>query len=67
MAKKKMCKLCGEKEAEIPDRFRTSAVFRPEICRSCHALKLQSDLKSIHTNYMNRTRRTDCENLLERD
>ena len=43
---KKMCELCREKPATVPDR---SQVGRPinRVCSSCHALRLSGDMKRI--------------------
>lgn len=46
-AKKRMCKLCGEREAALPDRNSGSSVFRKEVCRECHAERLRGDLEYI--------------------
>lgn len=49
-----MCKICHTKPAEVPDRNRSSATFRREVCKECHADRLKSDLKHILVEEMQR-------------
>jgi hypothetical protein len=43
---KKMCEICGENPATVPDR---EWMGRPinRVCSSCHALRLVGDMKRI--------------------
>lgn len=43
---KKMCEICGEKPATVPDRERMGRPIN-RICSSCHSLRLVGDIKSI--------------------
>lgn len=43
---KKMCEICGEKPATVPDRERMGRLIN-RVCSSCHALRLAGDLKRI--------------------
>ena len=44
---KKLCKLCHERPAEVPDR--NSGSLRPTkaICRECHAKRLAGDMVRV--------------------
>ena len=42
---KKMCEICEEKPATVPDRERQSPIKR--VCSSCHALRLAGDMQRI--------------------
>ena len=46
MAKKRMCIICREHPAELPDR---NAMGRPikKVCRECHRDRLRDDLRRI--------------------
>lgn len=46
MGKKKMCKFCKVRPAEVPDRDVT-IMWRPSICVQCHAVRLRGDLTRI--------------------
>ena len=43
---KKMCEICGEKPATVPDRERMGRLIN-RVCSSCHALRLAGDMKRI--------------------
>lgn len=43
---KKMCEICGEKPATVPDRERMGRLIN-RVCTSCHALRLAGDMKRI--------------------
>lgn len=43
---KKMCEICGEKPATVPDRERFGRLIN-RVCSSCHALRLAGDMKRI--------------------
>jgi hypothetical protein len=43
--KPKMCKLCGVRPAEVPDRERLTPY--PAVCRECHAERLADDIRRI--------------------
>ncbi len=43
---KKMCEICGEKPATVPDRERMGRLIN-RVCSSCHALRLSGDIKRI--------------------
>lgn len=43
---KKMCEICGDKPATVPDRERMGRLIN-RVCSSCHALRLAGDLKRI--------------------
>lgn len=43
---KKMCEICGEKPATVPDREGMGRLIN-RVCPSCHALRLAGDLKRI--------------------
>lgn len=43
---KKMCELCGDKPATVPDRARMGRPIN-RVCASCHAQRLMGDLKRI--------------------
>ncbi len=43
---KKMCEICGEKPATVPDRKRMGRLIN-RLCSSCHALRLSGDIKRI--------------------
>jgi predicted CXXCH cytochrome family protein len=43
---KKMCELCHEKPATVPDRNRTGQPIN-RLCYSCHAERLKGDLSRI--------------------
>lgn len=43
---KKMCEICGEKPATVPDRQRLGRLIN-RVCSSCHALRLAGDMKRI--------------------
>ena len=43
---KKMCEICGERPASIPDRERMGRLIH-RVCSSCHALRLAGDMKRI--------------------
>jgi len=45
--KAKLCKLCHERPAAIPDRERYRGVWRKEVCRECHAARLRGDWLSV--------------------
>ena len=43
---KKMCEICGEKPATVPDRKQVGRLIN-RVCSSCHSLRLASDIKKI--------------------
>jgi len=43
---KKMCEICGEKRATVPDRERMGRLIN-RVCGSCHKLRLAGDIKRI--------------------
>lgn len=43
---KKMCEICREKPATVPDRERMGRLIK-RVCLSCHALRLVGDMKRI--------------------
>ena len=46
MMAKKMCEICGEKPATVPDRERMGRLIN-RVCSSCHSLRLAGDMKRI--------------------
>ena len=44
--KKKLCEICGENPATVPDRERMGRLIN-RVCSSCHALRLAGDMKLI--------------------
>jgi hypothetical protein len=42
----KMCEICGEQPATVPDRERVGRLIN-RVCSSCHALRLSGDMKRI--------------------
>lgn len=46
----KMCIVCGERKAELPDR---NVMGRPikRVCKECHAGRLRSDIQAIMLKY----------------
>lgn len=45
MSEKKMCKICRQRPAVVPDRDAMS--YRRSVCRECHADRLRGDLAYI--------------------
>jgi len=43
---KKMCVICGENPATVPDRERMGRPIN-RVCSSCHARRLTGDMKRI--------------------
>ena len=43
---KKMCEICGEMPATVPDRERMGRLIN-RVCSSCHALRLKGDMRKI--------------------
>jgi hypothetical protein len=43
---RKMCEICGEKPATVPDRERMGRHIN-RVCNSCHVLRLAGDLNRI--------------------
>lgn len=43
---KKMCELCGEHPATVPDRARMGRLVN-RVCSRCHGLRLAGDLRAI--------------------
>jgi hypothetical protein len=41
----KLCILCRENKAELPDRYRAGRIKR--VCRKCHAARLTNDLRDL--------------------
>ena len=61
---KKMCEVCGQKPATVPDRERMGRLIN-RVCQSCHALRLAGDLKRIlelHDRRRSSSRALDDEN-----
>ena len=46
MAKKKMCVICGENPATVPDREQMGRLIN-RVCGRCHVLRLRGDLQRI--------------------
>lgn len=44
---RKLCKLCHERPAEIPDRETYRGRWRKEVCSRCHAERLHGDLRQL--------------------
>ncbi len=42
----KLCELCGENKATVPDRNRTGRLIN-RLCTRCHGLRLADDLQQI--------------------
>jgi hypothetical protein len=47
MRKPRVCKLCRERPATVPDREGVPPKPTPEICGECHAERLRDDLRRI--------------------
>lgn len=45
---RKLCVICSEYEAEVPDRYK-SGRQKKEVCARCHGKRLLGDLKRIKT------------------
>jgi len=43
---KKLCNICGDKPATVPDRERMGRPIN-RVCSSCHALRLAGDMQRI--------------------
>lgn len=43
---RKMCELCGDRPATVPDRGRMGRLIN-RVCSPCHALRLAGDMKRI--------------------
>jgi hypothetical protein len=43
---KKMCEICGEKPATVPDREQIGQLVN-RVCLSCHSLRLAGNMKRI--------------------
>ena len=43
---RKMCEICGEKPATVPDREQMGRLIN-RVCSSCHALRLAGDIQRI--------------------
>ncbi len=43
---KKMCELCGEHPATVPDRARMGRLVN-RVCARCHGLRLAGDMRTI--------------------
>jgi hypothetical protein len=43
---KKLCEICGEKPATVPDRERIGRLIN-RVCSSCHGLRLAGDMQKI--------------------
>ena len=43
---KKMCEICGENPATVPDRDRPGRLIN-RVCSRCHGLRLKGDMKKI--------------------
>jgi len=46
MGYKKMCKICGENKATIPDRNKQNN-NKPEVCPKCHGKRLANDMTNV--------------------
>ncbi len=47
MARPRLCKLCRQRPAAVPDRESNSLTHRKLICRECHTLRLAGDMREI--------------------
>ncbi|MCI0527847.1 MAG: hypothetical protein L0Y56_10465 [Nitrospira sp.] len=43
---KKMCEICGDNPATVPDRERVGRLIN-RLCSLCHALRLAGDMRKI--------------------
>lgn len=43
---KKLCDICGDRPATVPDRERMGRLIN-RVCSSCHALRLAGDMQRI--------------------
>jgi len=55
--KKKLCEICGENPATVPDRERMGRLIN-RVCSSCHALRLAGDMKLIFELHERRRKET---------
>lgn len=55
---KKMCEICGDMQATVPDRERMGRLIN-RVCSSCHALRLAGDMKRILELHEKRRARAD--------
>lgn len=56
---KKMCELCGEKPATVPDRERMGRLIN-RVCSSCHSLRLAGDMVRILELQKSRRAKANC-------
>ncbi len=57
--KVKLCILCNERPATIPDRYRMGRLIN-RICKECHSARLRNDIKEIMRH---KNKRTDSDSL----
>ena len=50
---KKLCEICGKREAAVPDRNRMGRPIK-RICADCHAMRIRGDFKKIITTITNK-------------
>jgi len=43
---KKLCEICGEKPATVPDRERMGRLIN-RLCGECHGMRLRGDMRRI--------------------
>lgn len=60
MTNRKMCEICGEKPATVPDRRRMGRPIN-RICSSCHSLLLIGDFERILELSAKHANMTKCE------
>lgn len=53
----KMCVVCGERPAEVPDRNEGMGRRINKICRQCHGKRLAGDMSAILAEHEKRKRR----------
>jgi hypothetical protein len=46
MSKKKMCEICGENPATVPDREKMGRLIN-RVCGNCHSARLRGDIDYI--------------------
>ncbi len=52
--KVKLCKLCYERPAEVPDRNTYHGKFVKEVCKECHSNRLRGDFINVIKNHYKR-------------
>jgi hypothetical protein len=51
----RLCTICHERPAEVPDRERMGRPIK-RVCRVCHGERLKSDLEKILEDHLKRQR-----------